>query len=180
MANDCYGKSFTGGGGDTGCAEVQLDSGAYLADFWGYPSSEQSSFANEGVCESLATQLYDATCEPDTGFSNSFVHNKPSKMKKLKATQFYGFNQELLNPKAVAPTQLGASGVSNMSGFSADYSRPSSNKPVSGAGVSSMKAPKAAEMIRPETYSLYAKAGYASKGEGLYAKSDPRNLDLFK
>ena len=180
MANDCYGKTFTGGGGDTGCAQVQLDSGAYLAEFWGTPASEQSQYANDGLCESVATQLYDATCEPDTGFSNPFLPNKPNKMNKLKATQFHGFNEEMLSPKAVRPMNLGASGVSNMRGFSADYDRKSMNKAPHGAGVSSMSGQRKPEVIRPETYSLYSKSGYASKGQGLYGKSDPRNLDLFK
>ena len=101
-------------------------------------------------------------------------------MHKLKASQFHGFNTEYLNPKAAKPESLGAAGVSAFSGFGADYNRASSNKPISGAGVSKMSRPESVEVLRPETYSLYSKSAYAAKGEGLYGKSDPRNLDLFR
>jgi len=105
MANNCYGKSFTGGGGDTGCQEVQLDSGAYLAEFWGYPSSEQSQFANDGVCESLATQLYDATCEPDTGFSNSpIAHVRDSQIVQKRRIPPLG-------PRATMRSATGEKGI---------------------------------------------------------------------
>jgi len=101
---------------------------------------------------------------------------------KLKATQFRGFNEDMLNPKEAKPVQLGAAGVSQMRGFSADYSRPSKSKPLTGGGVSSMASGPSTGVIRPETYSLYAKAGVnAQKGEGLYgSKSNPRNLKMYK
>ena len=100
---------------------------------------------------------------------------------KLKATQFLGFNTNLINPPAARRVQLGVSGVSDMRGFEADYSRPAMQTKPKGAGVSDRAQKPATGIIRPEAYSLYAKNTRASKGMGLYGKkSNPRNLNMYR
>lgn len=100
---------------------------------------------------------------------------------KLKATEFSGFNLDLINPPAANPVKLGVSGVSNMQGFEADYSRPSMQTKPKGAGVSDMAQKPSAGVIRPEAYSLYTKNTRAQKGMGLYGnKSNPRNLNMYR
>ena len=96
---------------------------------------------------------------------------------KLKATQFHGFNEEMLNPKAVRPANLGASGVSNMRGFSADYDRKSANKAPHGAGVSSMSGQRKPEVIRPETYSLYSKSLWLTGDAEHFSAGFPNLVD---
>ena len=190
---NCYGVPFQydcGNGMETG------DAGPFL-ESQGLPSFE--SPGDGGInqvglsaqnCSSLASALMHQNCDDPTGFQSNdfdlqaaFPRRKQQNRKnmKLKATQFRGFNEDLLNPKQANPVQLGASGVSSMRGFSADYNRPSKQRPLQGAGVSSMaQAPKAG-VITPESYSLYNKGGYAQKGEGLYGgKSDPRNLKMYR
>lgn len=101
-------------------------------------------------------------------------------MKQLRATQFHGFNEKLLNPQAAQPTNLGAAGVSNFKGFEADYSRPAMASPLTGAGVSTMTRNPATQILRPEAYSMYKKVD-VQKGHGLYTgKSDPRNLNMYR
>lgn len=191
---NCYGVPFQydcGDGMETG------DAGPFL-ESQGLPSFEtpgDGGINQVGMsaqnCSSLASAVMHQNCGDPTGFYSTDFDLQPAfpnrkkqnrtNMKDLKATQFRGFNENLLNPKQASPVQLGAAGVSSMRGFSADYSRPSSQKPLQGAGVSSMGQAPAAGVIRPESYSLYSKGDYASPGEGLYgSKSNPRSLKMYR
>lgn len=105
--------------------------------------------------------------------------------KNLKSNQFSGFNTELIDGKSHSQrpgkVKLGASGVSKMSGFSADYNRPGSNPLRGGAGVSTMSMGTApAQPLSDKAYSLYTK-GYADVKDTMYTQhSNPKNPNIYR
>ena len=105
--------------------------------------------------------------------------------KHLKANQFTGFNCDLIDGKTMSSrpgaVKLGASGVSKMTGFSANYNRPGSNPLRGGAGVSSMTLGSApAAPLDDRSYSLYTK-GYADVKQTMYTQhSNPKNPNIYR
>ena len=104
------------------------------------------------------------------------------KNKQLAGSQFHGANLELLNPPLGKEKPLGVSGVSDFTGFSADYSQAGHNPLPLGNGVSIFALkPSTSSFLRVEDFSIYKKKGVSEmKGGNLYnSRSNPKSLKTF-
>ena len=102
--------------------------------------------------------------------------------KKLAGSQFHGANLELLNPPLGKKKPIGVSGVSDFTGFSADYQKKGRNPLPLGAGVSVfVQKPATSESMNVQDFSIYKKEGVnAMKGGNLYSQhSNPKSLKTF-